>query len=80
MKNHQKSKHSDMEYKILRIGCSKCKLNIQHNCSLKISGGKLNCNECDYSTNWQQNLRKHYDSKHLNILRFQCKNSIQLLH
>ena len=60
VKFHIDSKHKDINGKILNIGCEKCQRDeIHEKCDeanqakkrqRKLKGGKLKCDECDYST------------------------------
>merc|ERR1719300_37208 len=87
MKYHQKTKHKDMECKIIRIGCSKCKLDIKHNCLLRkpIGVHRFSCKECDHKTSILQNMRYHQRKKHGNTNKdsitrigcLKCQNDIE---
>ena len=70
MESHQKRTHKNIECKILRINCKNCQINVKHECLQ--TEKDLQCNECDYSTKWAQQLYNHHDSKHLGLLRYNC--------
>ena len=79
LKRHMKSKHNELNGKILRIGCIKCEQMEEHqNCTLEVKtqskGGKLKCNECEFSSNRKLSLKFHTEALHLGIQRFLCRH------
>ena len=77
---HQETIHADKICKVIRIGCEDCDNDISnHNCvrfkkkKKKIEKKPaLNCDECQYSTHLRKSLSNHFQSVHLNLVRYCC--------
>ena len=80
--NSKNSKHGDNDSrKVLRIGCTFCDQNIEHEKhsnatrrTFNTKDGSFKCKVegCTHTTNIKQSLTRHHENKHLQLLKYAC--------